>query len=67
VHDIDDAVTRAQDLGFEVVGRNTANEGWREAFIHPRSSHGVLIQLAEFDDRWRSTVRTLDESLAEEP
>jgi methylmalonyl-CoA/ethylmalonyl-CoA epimerase len=67
VHNIDAAVARAQDLGFEVVGRSTANEGWREAFIHPRSSHGVLIQLAEFDDLWRSMVRTLDESLAEEP
>jgi methylmalonyl-CoA/ethylmalonyl-CoA epimerase len=67
VTDIDEAVARANELGFEVVGENTANEGWREAFIHPRSSHGVLIQLAEFDDRRRTTGRTLDEALTEIP
>lgn len=67
VHDIAAAVARARELGFDVVGENTAHQGWREAFVHPRSSHGVLIQLAEFDDRWRSTGRTLDEALGEVP
>jgi hypothetical protein len=67
VHDIEHAVARAAELGFDVVGRNTEHAGWKEAFIHPRSSHGVLIQLAEFDDHWRSTGRTLDEALSEVP
>ncbi|RPI23238.1 MAG: VOC family protein [Actinobacteria bacterium] len=67
VGDIEHAVARAEELGFEVVGRNTEHDGWKEAFIHPRSSHGVLIQLAEFDDRWRTTGRTLDDALSEAP
>lgn len=67
VHDIDTAVARARELGFEIVGYSTEHEGWKEAFIHPRSSHGVLIQLAEFDERWRTTGRTLDDALSEEP
>ena len=35
-------------LGFEVVGMDEGNPEWKEAFIHPRSANGVLIQLAEF-------------------
>lgn len=49
VHDLLDAVIHARDMGFDVTG--VAPEGdWKEAFIHPRSSHGTLIQLAEWDD-----------------
>jgi hypothetical protein len=29
------------------VGENYDNPEWREIFIHPKSAHGVLIQLAE--------------------
>lgn len=65
VSDIAAAATRATELGFDVVGYSTQHEGWKEAFIHPRSSHGVLIQLAEFDDTHRSTGRTLDDVLSE--
>ncbi len=50
VTDLGVAVARATELGFEVVGMDEGNPEWKEAFIHPRSAHGVLIQLAEFPD-----------------
>ncbi len=51
VHDIHKAVARAEELGFTVVGFNVEEEDWKEAFVHPASAHGVLIQLAEFPDK----------------
>lgn len=51
VTDIGEAVERARELGFAVVGFDDSEEDWKEAFVHPASSHGVLIQLAEFPDK----------------
>ncbi|MFV1971033.1 MAG: VOC family protein [Acidimicrobiia bacterium] len=51
VSDIHRAVDRARELGFTVVGFNDREEDWKEAFVHPASAHGVLIQLAEFPDK----------------
>jgi methylmalonyl-CoA/ethylmalonyl-CoA epimerase len=49
VNDLLDAVAHARAMGFEVTG--VSPEGaWKEAFIHPRSTVGTLIQLAEWDD-----------------
>lgn len=48
VTNLGDAVARARSLGFRVVGVNDDNPSWKEAFVHPTSAHGVLIQLAEF-------------------
>ena len=49
VRDLHEAVSRARALGFEVVG--VAPDGWwKEAFVHPAGSNGVLIQLAEWSD-----------------
>jgi len=45
------ATDRARELGFTVTGFDDTMEGWKEAFIHPKSAHGVLIQLAEFQDK----------------
>jgi hypothetical protein len=40
-------------LGIVPVDINTSDPMWKEAFIAPRDSFGVLIQLAEFDeDYW---------------
>lgn len=46
VHDIAAAIEAARAAGFEVVGERETF-GWKEAFIHPRSANGVLVQLAE--------------------
>lgn len=48
VYNINEAVARATEMGFVVTGFDDRIDDWKEAFIHPRSSHGVLIQLAEF-------------------
>lgn len=50
VNDIRLAVERAIELGMVVVGVNTGHESWKEAFVHPRSANGVLVQLAEWTD-----------------
>lgn len=50
VTSIEDALSRAEELGFRVVGFNTDDPTWREMFVHPRSTHGVLLQFAEFDE-----------------
>jgi methylmalonyl-CoA/ethylmalonyl-CoA epimerase len=45
-----DIATRARELevaGWRPVKTNFENPAWKEAFIHPRDAHGVLIQLAE--------------------
>ncbi len=51
VFDITSAVRRATELGFTVTGFDDSIEEWKEAFLHPRSTSGVLIQLAEFPDK----------------
>ena len=48
VHDIHAAVDAAERIGYEVVGIDDEGD-WKEAFLHPRSSHGVLIQLAQWE------------------
>lgn len=51
VADIEEAITRAAALGLDVVGIDLSNDGWKEAFVHPKSANGVLVQLAEWTDR----------------
>ena len=48
VKSLSNAVARAEALGFTVVGIDETDPEWKEAFVHPKSTHGVLIQLAEF-------------------
>ena len=47
VTDIEDALARIQALGLEPVGVNLGNPHWKEAFLHPRSAHGIVIQVAQ--------------------
>ena len=49
VADLDAAVAQARAHGFDVIGVSTAG-AWKEAFVHPKTSKGVLIQLAQFED-----------------
>jgi methylmalonyl-CoA/ethylmalonyl-CoA epimerase len=48
VHNLREAVDRATQLGFTVTGFDDSLDDWKEAFLHPKSAYGVLIQLAEF-------------------
>lgn len=47
VTDIEDALARTRAAGIEPIGVNLANPSWREAFLHPRSAHGIVIQIAQ--------------------
>jgi methylmalonyl-CoA/ethylmalonyl-CoA epimerase len=47
VDDIGETLARIRALGIEPVGVNLANPYWKEAFLHPRDAHGIVIQVAQ--------------------
>lgn len=47
VRDIAARTRELEALGYHPVKANFANPVWKEVFLHPRETHGVLIQLAE--------------------
>jgi hypothetical protein len=47
VTDIEDALTLIKASGIEPIGVNLANPDWKEAFLHPRNTHGIVIQVAQ--------------------
>jgi methylmalonyl-CoA/ethylmalonyl-CoA epimerase len=54
VTDIQGALARIRASGIEPIGVNLADPNWREAFLHPRSAHGIVIQVAQQGDTPRS-------------
>lgn len=46
VPDLDEAMAAVSGAGYELVGVNRENPNWQEAFLHPKQSHGIVIQLA---------------------
>lgn len=64
VTSIEEAIDRAHGLGMEVVGIDLSNENWKEAFIHPKSANGVLVQIAEWIDQ-PSSGRTLEDVIGD--
>jgi len=48
VEDLMEAVEFLTKMGIRVLDVNTSNPLWKEAYISPKDSYGVLIQLAEF-------------------
>jgi methylmalonyl-CoA/ethylmalonyl-CoA epimerase len=47
VPDISDTLARVRALGIEPVQVSLANPAWKEAFLHPKDAHGIVIQVAE--------------------
>jgi methylmalonyl-CoA/ethylmalonyl-CoA epimerase len=47
VTNIESALARIKASGIEPVGVNTTNPEWKEAFLHPRTAHGIVIQIAQ--------------------
>ena len=64
VTDLAAAVARAEALGLEVVSIDTSHGAWKEAFVHPRSANGVLVQLAEWVDGPEPKDRSLEDLLS---
>jgi hypothetical protein len=54
VPDIEAALGRASDAGFDPVGVRLDDPVWREAFLHPRQATGVVVQLAQAEFEWIS-------------
>ena len=52
VESLDEALESLKAVGIEPLDVNLSDEHWKEAFISPRDSFGVLIQLAEFDEEY---------------
>jgi catechol 2,3-dioxygenase-like lactoylglutathione lyase family enzyme len=47
VTDIHAAIAAVTAAGYPPVRVNTANAQWKEAFLHPKQSHGIVVQLAQ--------------------
>jgi methylmalonyl-CoA/ethylmalonyl-CoA epimerase len=47
VSDITEALARTRTFGIEPVGVSLDSPRWKEAFLHPRQAHGIVIQLAQ--------------------
>lgn len=67
VSDLRAAVDIVEAKGYQVVGVDLDLVTWKEAFIHPKSSHGLLIQLAQWDDTVPVGARSLADVLAGTP
>lgn len=50
VADIGKAIDDLEGAGYRAVDIDLSHEGWKEAFLHPHETGGVLIQLAETDE-----------------
>jgi len=50
VDDIEEALAKLREKGLQLIDEmpRTGPEGERFAFIHPKSTHGVLIELYEY-------------------
>jgi methylmalonyl-CoA/ethylmalonyl-CoA epimerase len=49
VSDIRDTLARVRAHGIEPVGINLDHPYWKEAFLHPRDAHGIVVQVAQQD------------------
>jgi methylmalonyl-CoA/ethylmalonyl-CoA epimerase len=47
VADLRQTLSDVRANGIEPVGVDMSNDAWKEAFLHPRDAHGIVIQLAE--------------------
>jgi methylmalonyl-CoA epimerase len=50
VADLADAIPKLTSAGYTPVDVNLSHAEWKEAFLHPRETPGVLIQLAQVSD-----------------
>ena len=47
VPSLDEICARAQEEGYDVVGRDDSDPSWKEAFLHPKQALGIVVQFAE--------------------
>jgi catechol 2,3-dioxygenase-like lactoylglutathione lyase family enzyme len=54
VPDLLAALDAVRDAGFDPIGVDLRDPGWKEAFIHPKQATGVVVQLAQALVDWAS-------------
>jgi methylmalonyl-CoA/ethylmalonyl-CoA epimerase len=66
VDDLPATITDLESAGFAMRGVDLSSPGWREAFVHPKSSFGALLQIAQTDRSWDEPAAgiSLDDVLA---
>ena len=69
VKDLAVAVEQLRAVGYQPVDVNLASPMWKEAFMSPRETNGVLLQLAQVPDPElpNPRMKSLDEYLADRP
>ncbi len=67
VPDISLAIAHLRDQEIELMRVSTEHASWKEAFIHPRDAHGVLIQIAQsrFSDEEAAAHHLTDHETAD--
>jgi|GEM_PF-568505 len=46
-----EACDRARARGYDIVGYDDSDPGWRQAFLHPKQALGIVVQFAESHGR----------------
>jgi methylmalonyl-CoA/ethylmalonyl-CoA epimerase len=64
IKDLEAALGALRAAGFEPFGTMLDRPRWKETYLHPRQTGGVLIQLAQSAGRVASLDRPIDELLA---
>jgi methylmalonyl-CoA/ethylmalonyl-CoA epimerase len=54
VPDIGHAIEEARRFGIEPINIDLSDPEWKEAFLHPKQSGGVVVQMAEQNHAWSS-------------
>jgi methylmalonyl-CoA/ethylmalonyl-CoA epimerase len=67
VKDIESALAAASAGGYEPINVNLSNEFWKEAFLHPKQSHGIVVQLAQGLDEQDQRADQLPPTRCAEP
>ena len=67
VPDIGRAIAHLREQNVELMRVSTDHPSWKEAFIHPRDGHGVLIQIAQsrFSDEEAAAHHLTDHETAD--
>jgi len=47
VSNIYQALNKAEHLGYRVIGYNEVDVNWKEFFLYPKESQGIVVQIAE--------------------
>ncbi|MCS7156143.1 MAG: VOC family protein [Blastocatellia bacterium] len=65
VSDLEAALEQFRALGFETIGTDLSSPTWRETFLRPKSTFGVLLQVVDTTLRWDQPIEgiTLEDVL----